>query len=378
MANAEQLAILKQGVEVWNNWKAANPEILVYLAYEDLSGINLTGVDLCNADLRGANLERINLCNAKLINSNLDGTIINKSLLNSANLEGANLRMAYLNDADLSKANLGGTDFYGAYLHNTKLNKALLINSNLDDSKFDYSNLSDVILGKTIIRNLSLDNVYGLNSIQHFAPSTLDISVFQQTKTPLPKEFTRGCGWQDWQVKSMELQNPTLTPDQVVDVLYEVDRLRNGSPLQVHKLFISHSRKDAAFIDFIGKQLEQCNILYWLDVRDATAGPLEKQIDKAIRLNQTFLLVLSQHSCESDWVEWELEKARQLEKESGRHVICPIELDRSWENGNLSERIKLQIKKYNVLDFSQWQETTIFAKQFERLIKGLDLFYKPT
>lgn len=179
-------------------------------------------------------------------------------------------------------------------------------------------------------------------------------------------------------VETTKLYNPALTTEEVVTITYEVERLRNDSPLQVHNLFISHSRKDTTFIDFIGKQLEHRNILYWLDVRDATAGPLEKQIDKAIQLNQIFLLVLSKHSCESDWVEWELDKARQLEKELGRHIICPIELDRSWENGNLSERIKLQIKKYNVLDFSQWQESSIFEKQFERLIKGLDLFYKPS
>ncbi len=49
MANPEHLAILKQGVTVWNAWRAENEEVWV-----DLSGANLTsaktGSLLCNAD----------------------------------------------------------------------------------------------------------------------------------------------------------------------------------------------------------------------------------------------------------------------------------------------------------------------------------------
>ena len=43
VANEEQLKILKQGVEVWNQWREKHP------------GIDLSGVDLCEADLRGQN-----------------------------------------------------------------------------------------------------------------------------------------------------------------------------------------------------------------------------------------------------------------------------------------------------------------------------------
>jgi hypothetical protein len=41
MANQEQLAILKQGVEVWNKWREENPEVKI-----DLRGVNLSGADL--------------------------------------------------------------------------------------------------------------------------------------------------------------------------------------------------------------------------------------------------------------------------------------------------------------------------------------------
>ena len=41
MANSEHLAILRQGVMVWNQWRKNNPEII-----PDLRGVDLRGADL--------------------------------------------------------------------------------------------------------------------------------------------------------------------------------------------------------------------------------------------------------------------------------------------------------------------------------------------
>ena len=51
MANQEQLAILKQGVKVWNQWRQDHAFIKT-----DLYGANLGGADLYDADLRDADL----------------------------------------------------------------------------------------------------------------------------------------------------------------------------------------------------------------------------------------------------------------------------------------------------------------------------------
>ena len=61
MANQEQLAILKQGVEAWNAWRKENEEI-----WPDLSEANLTGADLIGADLARANLDGADLRGANL------------------------------------------------------------------------------------------------------------------------------------------------------------------------------------------------------------------------------------------------------------------------------------------------------------------------
>ena len=107
-----------------------------------------------------------------------------------------------------------------------------------------------------------------------------------------------------------------------------------------------------------------------------TAGPIEKQLDRAIRMNETVLLILSQNSTNSDWVEYETSKARELEKDIGRYVICPIALDDSWKQAPWPNVLMNQIKKYNILDFSEWRDEEKFQKQYAKLLKGLNIFYR--
>lgn len=51
MANEEQLDILQQGVQVWNEWRIKNSEIKIDLCETDLSGIDFRGADFSKVDL---------------------------------------------------------------------------------------------------------------------------------------------------------------------------------------------------------------------------------------------------------------------------------------------------------------------------------------
>ena len=95
----------------------------------------------------------------------------------------------------------------------------------------------------------------------------------------------------------------------------------------------------------------------------------------AIHLNDIVLLVLSKSSVDSDWVEYELEKAQQKEKDEKRDVLCPVALDKSWE-AKLDDVLWRQVKKKNVLDFSKWK-TKAFAPVFQKLLDGLKKYYPP-
>jgi hypothetical protein len=111
MANQEHLAILKQGVDVWNTWREEHPEVWPALREADLSKSNLKKVDLSGAhlfrtnfseaDLRGANLQL-----AYPLRANLRGADLTEAVLDSANFIGADLRGANLTGANLRFANL--------------------------------------------------------------------------------------------------------------------------------------------------------------------------------------------------------------------------------------------------------------------------------
>jgi uncharacterized protein YjbI with pentapeptide repeats len=61
MADEEHVALLKQGVEVWNKWREENPDVR-----PDLVVANLNGADLSKAFLNGARLGGAFLTDADL------------------------------------------------------------------------------------------------------------------------------------------------------------------------------------------------------------------------------------------------------------------------------------------------------------------------
>lgn len=135
-ADPVHLEMLREGVEKWNEWRAANPEIRPNLRLAVLSGSTLD-----NFDLRGAFLNRAQLTNARLKGAHLEG-----ANLDSANLEGAILRDAHLEGATLEEANLGGADLRGIFLSKTTVFKDAQLSSSrgaimLVDADWGHVNL---------------------------------------------------------------------------------------------------------------------------------------------------------------------------------------------------------------------------------------------
>ena len=148
MANPEHLAILKQGVWVWNNWRDENPDVTPDLSRTDhLSGADLSGADLSGADLNWAYLSWADLFGADLREANLNGADLFRANLNGANLSGANLfgadlREANLNGADLFRANLNGANLSGANLSGANLSEADLERSQVIGTNFYNATLT--------------------------------------------------------------------------------------------------------------------------------------------------------------------------------------------------------------------------------------------
>jgi uncharacterized protein YjbI with pentapeptide repeats len=144
MANPEHLAILKQGVEVWNKWRIENKEVIPDLIGADLVGadlieFDLSGANLRRADFRIANLRGVDFCGANLIRANLIGANLIECRFSGAKFIGASLSRANLSRSNLSKvelahATLVQTDFTGATLSGCNIYGISAWDVKLDDT----------------------------------------------------------------------------------------------------------------------------------------------------------------------------------------------------------------------------------------------------
>jgi hypothetical protein len=345
LANPEHLKILKRGIKVWNRWREENPDVEV-----NLSGSHLhAGYSLSIESYEFP--QRTNTIGINLSRADLNGACFNDDDLDWADLRDANLTGAYFFRAHLFGVNLNGADLSGA-------------------------NFSDARIGSTIFSNNDLSKVKGLESVHHEGPSEISSSTLYRSAGKIPEEFVRGCGLSNWEIESAKLHQKDLSTDEIGIIVYNVHNIRAERPIQINPLFISYSHADCAFVDAVEEQLNELGVRFWRDVHHATAGRLERVVDRAIRLNPTVLLVLSENSVNSDWVEHEARLARKLEIESKRDVLCPVALDDSWERCRWPERLRERIMEYHILDFSNWSREASFKRVFAQLIEGLNLFYK--
>jgi uncharacterized protein YjbI with pentapeptide repeats len=346
MANQEQLDILKQGVEIWNKWRKEYRTVKI-----ELFGANLSDCNLKNANLRECDLRGVTFSGANLSGANLRGSILTQSFLAQVDLTQTNLELANLSSADLWNTTLIDTLLRETEFHNTNIAKC---------------NFASV--------DLSL--ILHLDTVKHMAPSRIGRETLALSKGMISESFLRGCGFSDWEIESAKLHNPNLTNDEISKIQYRIYDLRATQAIQIAPLFISYSHADTGFVDHLDSALTQKGVRFWRDIHDAKAGRLETQIDRAIRQNPTVLLILSKNSLNSDWVQHEVRKARELEKELGRDALCPVALDDSWKSSKWPARLMEQIMEYHILDFSDWDNPSAFNDKFTKLLSGLDLFYK--
>jgi uncharacterized protein YjbI with pentapeptide repeats len=436
MANRDQLNVLSTGSETWNRWLSENSEMRLDFRGANLENLDLRGKRFPDADFRrakmsGSDLSDCDFASADLRNADLSGTKIRNAYCHRADFSSANLSKAFLSDAnltsanfeetiligaDLERADLGNstlfkakctaanlryakirnadlykTDFEKAILCNAVFNGSRLTNTNLSEADMSYADLTSSILEwanlfRTLFRAtlffdtslyaLDLSKCLELESASVDGPCAVGLDTLALSRGQIPNIFLRGSGLREWEIELAKLYRDDLDNESITDILYKVHGLRAHQLIQISPLFISYSHADEEFVNHLERRLKKSGISYWRDKRHSTAGRLETQIERAIRLNPTVLLILSANSVESDWVEHEARVARELEKELKRDVLCPIALDNEWKTCTWPVRLREQIIEYNILDFSGWRETHRFDEMLSRLINGLDLYYR--
>ena len=332
MANEEHLKILRQGVEVWNQWREENPEIRPDLSKADLS----------EADLSGADLFRANLSEALLFRANLFW----------ANLTGANLFRANLSRANLSRALLSQVSLFGANLTGADLSKAFLHGANLAGAFLNGTNFSKANVGLlTTFAYVDLSAVRGLETVIHDGPSSIGIDTIFRSKGNIPEIFLRRAG----------------VPDSFIEYMASLV----GKPFQFYSCFISYSSKDQAFAERLHNDLQREGVRCWFAPEDMKIGDrIRPTIDQSIQLYDKLLLMLSEHSIDSDWVEKEVETAFEEERKRKKTVLFPVRLDSAVMDTDQAWAADIRRTRH-IGDFTNWKDHDAYQKAFDRLLRDL-------
>jgi hypothetical protein len=141
--------------------------------------------------------------------------------------------------------------------------------------------------------------------------------------------------------------------------------------IQYYSCFISYSTKDEDFADRLHADLQNKGVRCWFAPHDLPiGGKILDEIDAAIRLRDKVLLILSEHSIESDWVEDEVKTAYEEERKRGQTVLFPIRLDDVVMDTNEAWAAKLRADR-NIGDFRRWKDHDAYKRSFERAVRDL-------
>jgi len=166
VANPAHEALLRQGLEDWNEWRRQNRTVVpdlegITMSAGNLSGADLSrallsgatlirtrfvGADLRHADLRRAQIHEADFTDADLHGANLEGAALPGAKLRRSRLSGANLRRAQVTVVDFRSADLTGADLTGADLRESLGAGATLERASLESAELFGCRLSSVNL----------------------------------------------------------------------------------------------------------------------------------------------------------------------------------------------------------------------------------------
>jgi hypothetical protein len=196
-----------------------------------------------------------------------------------------------------------------------------------------------------------------LETVKHFGPSTIGLDSFFLSKGNISAAFLRGCG--------------------VPDIFLQYASSLAGTAIEFYSAFISYSSKDEELAQRLRADLQAKGVRCWFAPEDLKIGDrFRTEIDRAIRLHDKLLLLLSANSMASGWVGKEVESAFDRERRDNRTVLFPIRLDDTVLDATEGWAADI-LRTRNIGDFTRWKDHDAYQKAFERLLHDLKAKEEP-
>ena len=197
-----------------------------------------------------------------------------------------------------------------------------------------------------------MSHTKGLEKVKHFGPSTIGIDTIYRSEGKIPEEFLRGAG----------------VPEHFIAYASYL----NAKAFEGNSCFISYSGKDRNFVEKLNTDLQKEGVRCWFAPEEMKMGDESRQrVNQQIRIHEKLLIVLSEYSIESAWIQQEVEAALEEEHNRNGSVLFPIRLDDSCLDGKKEWLVNLQ-KTHQIYDFSTWDTLEAYAEQFFLLLHDLE------
>jgi uncharacterized protein YjbI with pentapeptide repeats len=367
-AEAQAIAVLRQGASAWNSWIRRRDHVGTYepkffprphrranLRRANLQGADLDEFDLRRVDLQGAILTGASLVNASLVDADAELADFSGAICRNTDFSYARLRGARFSQADCRWAQFHLSEFSD----DASLDGAQLQFASFRWVDFGGASLREAVLDNTLFGGCDLSHVVGLDSCWHEGPSWLDIATLLRSRRALSYAFLRQTG----------------VPEVVITYLPSL----LAEPVQFYSCFISYSSADGRFADRLHDDLQKRGVRCWYAPDRMSIGDrIRDTLDESIRLHDKVVVVLSKDSVESHWVEEEVETALEKERESNRRlpeggrisVLFPIKIDNALDNTRTAWARSL-VRSRHIGDFRNWNDPDQYVGSLERLVRDL-------
>jgi hypothetical protein len=324
-------------------------QILFETAVRDLSEVDLTGAKLAGAAMNA--IERITPASGHRIHDMRQSVVdLHRLRLASSDLSRAVFSNALVTVSDFSRATLCGAAFV-----RTQFIRVDFTDADLTHARFWHTAFVDCA---------TLHLARGLESVQHFGPSSLDARTLRASIDKLPLEFLLGVGYTAEEVTALRK-------------LYR--------RAQFYSCFISYARSDAEFAARLRKRLIKNDISCWQDTHDLLGGDFwRRQIDEAIEKHDKLVLVCSEASLERPAVIAEILDTIDRERRTRVQKLFPIRIDdyvlsdaleqvakQKVISGEWRENWVSYVRAYHIPDFSAWRNAGKFSAEVKRFLQAL-------
>jgi TIR domain len=215
----------------------------------------------------------------------------------------------------------------------------------------DGADFGGVHLGWTTFGNVDLCTVRGLDTLEHTGPSTIGIDTLYRSQGNIPEVFLRGAG--------------------VPGDLITYSKSLVGQPLQYHSCITSFSSQDEALVRRLHANLQDKGVRCWFAPEDLKIGDeFRSRIDASIQVYDRLLLILSESSVKSRWVQEEVETAFVREGKEDRIALFPIRIDEAVMQSPVGWAVDIRRQRH-IGDFRQWKDHDAYQKAFQRLLRDL-------